>query len=77
MMPKLAHTDSASPPWTQRPEGGRDVETLTYTTRARRGWQLRGGACSRLQQREVCPASSRAWGRGDLRLDDRVVPPSF
>jgi hypothetical protein len=44
----LAHTASASPPWTQRPEGGQEIETLTLTTRARRGRQLRSAARARL-----------------------------
>ena len=69
------HIDSASPPWTQRPEGGWEIETSTFTTRARHGRQLRGGTRPWLQRCEVRKASRRAWDRGDLRLDGRVDPP--
>src|SRR5215217_7479173 len=61
----------------ERSEGGQDVETLTCTTRARRGWQFRGGDNSRLQRREVRPARGRACGCGVVRLDGRVASPSL
>jgi hypothetical protein len=44
----LSERCGSSPPWTQRPEGGQEIETLTRNTRARRGRQLRGGARARL-----------------------------
>jgi hypothetical protein len=38
-----------------------------------RGWQLRGGDCSRLQRREVRLARGRACGCGVVCLDGSVA----